>query len=784
MTVGSSGIDIILPIVHAGVVAMVIFHTVFIPRNNNGNKTAKAAAAAVKTSAPMFGKQLKLNIFVPNPKPRTIASILTDILPAIYDPKTDDMLQYFYLELRKCHIWSNFMPGSPFTLKFSYLNVSLWLTIAILTNVQVILIQKGIYPLTFCLDDSTSNASICHQFNYHNIVYEMIIVCIVANIIHKFHLYLFSELQFYFDFIRKLLPQETAITPSSNMIVIKPKPHAMKTSTIYVTQSEEQKCHSLDDLEEFNTNIQREDLINMEDQLQLLQSRKVTLFRAIRYYILQKTIDFVPINNETSFFMFKKLDPIQFTEKLQVISDAHHQRNATVIEKYTKGDGDTNTHSMRWQQTPVEFDSLYHWINYLKQFYKYIQYSYYRVGGNPKRIYSFLTFARLIYPNLISRQLLSVRQRTRQLHNALLDEIPPYFLPHQLPSVSHGRILAINDNTVPFPRHINKCFECEHDILFLEYFLLEWFEGYYRSLLFDVFRDHNEQRRRDNQWEFFFTDAYRFIQLHSSERNFENVEIFCNRYKYFLLLIHCYVGGLIAVAVYCSRLLVTGNVFYTLYLILANYLFCAIVFFPYSTLLWKLILPLMAKQEFQRLYFVLTKRFPRIFCRNTRYLQNVHCLLQHFHPVCRLARIFPQYPISRWLITLQDDDLPNTISPCLKTPYDMESLDTGSVLFRDNLLVIAGNVDVFVMYYWSRIIHYLGQGGKLFFHLIFFISSRTLREIVLEGMVALLFYVVGMMGINIFLLKQEIAGNAIGLFVLIFVLLFFCNVWSTVYYSN
>lgn len=747
-------LDYILPLLHFSIFVFIFFR-VFL---------SKPSIVSQRTSnTPKTANQLR--IAVPKLQPRTVASLLNDVLPKIFRQNIN-YFEYFCSELRQHHVWVNFVSQHHFRIKHDIANLALWLSIALLINIHILYFQD--HPLSFLPLCRTTS---CDDYVYANAVSALLIITILVNSVKKIYDYIFLFVEFYYDYVNEVLP-DRSLYSASRMIATKPKSSAMKTSTIYVLHQPDDK--SLEEAK-FYDNIEDQhmsslDIVQMEDELEILQTRKITLFRAIRYYILQKTIDFVPTRKEVELFLLKQHIPAKY-EQLAGLGKSGTNANKTVIEKYTTGI--TTVRGLRWQQAPVEFDGSYHWINYLKQFYKYFEYSLYRVGGSPKSVYSFLTFARIIYPALINRQLLSVRLHTKYLHNRLLHDIPPLFLSHQMQHNSRTKPqgYTTNNNMIPFPRHINKYLEREHDIWLLERFFVEWFDGYSRELLTYIFRQHDLERRNNEQWDFFFTFTFRFMQDHANENNYQNIIIYRNRYYYLVNMVYLYLGILLAGTIYTSCFIETKNVIFVLSLLFCNYIIYVGILSAYFILLWKLILPLMVKDQFSQLYLVLSKRFPWILSRNTRYLSNIHGMLQHFHPICRLARIFPQYPVSRWLITIQDDDLPNATFPSKKTPYNMESLETGSVLFRDNLLVVCNNIEVFFSYYFSRIRHYGAQLGKGFFYILLIIGGDTLREIFVEGIVIYVFYSVGTVLLTLSE-KTELFKNSLILMLLIFSIVF------------
>mmetsp|Transcript_16954 Transcript_16954/g.23330 ORF Transcript_16954/g.23330 Transcript_16954/m.23330 type:complete len:1147 (+) Transcript_16954:5060-8500(+) len=70
-------------------------------------------------------------------------------------------------------------------------------------------------------------------------------------------------------------------------------------------------------------------------------------------------------------------------------------------------------------------------------------------------------------------------------------------------------------------------------------------------------------------------------------------------------------------------------------------------------------IPLLAKNDFLALFYVLSSRAKSILSREDfKIMHNCHALIQHFHPACRVARMFPNLSAARILISLTDYDLP------------------------------------------------------------------------------------------------------------------------------
>lgn len=70
-------------------------------------------------------------------------------------------------------------------------------------------------------------------------------------------------------------------------------------------------------------------------------------------------------------------------------------------------------------------------------------------------------------------------------------------------------------------------------------------------------------------------------------------------------------------------------------------------------------IPLLARNDFLAVFYVLSSRAKSILCReNFKIMHNCHALIHHFHPACRAARMCPNLSAARILISLTDYDLP------------------------------------------------------------------------------------------------------------------------------
>jgi len=63
-------------------------------------------------------------------------------------------------------------------------------------------------------------------------------------------------------------------------------------------------------------------------------------------------------------------------------------------------------------------------------------------------------------------------------------------------------------------------------------------------------------------------------------------------------------------------------------------------------------------EDVRELVLGLKSRFMSILQRKAGVMRDANSLIQHLNPVCRVARLFPQLPISRFLFSLNDHDVP------------------------------------------------------------------------------------------------------------------------------
>ena len=74
-----------------------------------------------------------------------------------------------------------------------------------------------------------------------------------------------------------------------------------------------------------------------------------------------------------------------------------------------------------------------------------------------------------------------------------------------------------------------------------------------------------------------------------------------------------------------------------------------------------IIIPSLIEQDVKKVYYGLRRRVMFILNRTAGLMKSSNALVQHFNPVCRSVRAFPEYSIARLLLTLNDFDIPHDL---------------------------------------------------------------------------------------------------------------------------
>eukprot|EP01039_Chlorochromonas_danica_P002291 gene2291-2510_t len=172
----------------------------------------------------------------------------------------------------------------------------------------------------------------------------------------------------------------------------------------------------------------------------------------------------------------------------------------------------------------------------------------------------------------------------------------------------------------------------EREIMLMRYFLVHLFQGYRRNLVARHVLG-SIQLMTKSSW-------YRFWVMTTA----------------FLLPI--VIAGLIAIIAILN--LDIGSRASTIWLLLVFMAFIedVIVLQPFKIALKWLIIRQSVSQDVYQLCSALRQRFGDIINRRIGNMHDLHALVQHLNPACRVARLFPHLPVSRLLIAVNDYDVP------------------------------------------------------------------------------------------------------------------------------
>ena len=85
----------------------------------------------------------------------------------------------------------------------------------------------------------------------------------------------------------------------------------------------------------------------------------------------------------------------------------------------------------------------------------------------------------------------------------------------------------------------------------------------------------------------------------------------------------------------------------------------ALVLQPFRIWLKWIIIPAYVSQDVRELCHSIRLRFNSILLRRAGAMRDATAMVQHLNPACRVARLFPHLPVSRFLISLNDFDVPH-----------------------------------------------------------------------------------------------------------------------------
>jgi len=72
-----------------------------------------------------------------------------------------------------------------------------------------------------------------------------------------------------------------------------------------------------------------------------------------------------------------------------------------------------------------------------------------------------------------------------------------------------------------------------------------------------------------------------------------------------------------------------------------------------------IIIPSFIESDVKKVYYGLRNRVMFILNRTSGLMKTSNAMCQHFNPVCRSVRAFPEYSIARMLMTMNDFDIPH-----------------------------------------------------------------------------------------------------------------------------
>ena len=129
--------------------------------------------------------------------------------------------------------------------------------------------------------------------------------------------------------------------------------------------------------------------------------------------------------------------------------------------------------------------------------------------------------------------------------------------------------------------------------------------------------------------------------------------------EYFCLLFLPMYMALLIYYIYVFNLSI-GSKATDIWLIVTFLAFAQDVFVLYPTKIWVnwIVINNAVSESVRDICERLIARSRLILMRTSGVMRNANALVQHFNPACRLARMYPQYPISRLLLSINDHDLP------------------------------------------------------------------------------------------------------------------------------
>lgn len=103
---------------------------------------------------------------------------------------------------------------------------------------------------------------------------------------------------------------------------------------------------------------------------------------------------------------------------------------------------------------------------------------------------------------------------------------------------------------------------------------------------------------------------------------------------------------------------------------------------PIQILVLHVIVPLLVSKEVRTVHLSLKNRIRFLLRRTSGMMKSSSALVQHFNPICRAARAFPEYSISRLLMSLNDFDVPRPRVWELRLLFD-KSMNSYNAVMHD-----------------------------------------------------------------------------------------------------
>jgi hypothetical protein len=345
-----------------------------------------------------------------------------------------------------------------------------------------------------------------------------------------------------------------------------------------------------------------------------------------------------------------------------------------------------------WAQRPEAFDSTSHCLNYVKYMLKSLKHRVYR-PGDPLQAWRLLVHAWQLRPHLLLTRLAHARSTAERMRYSLVHM--------QSPS---------GDAAV--------------EALLLRLFFAHWQSGCAHRLLHQLLLEQ--------------APAPLLAALRLQTRRSLHLP---RTYLLLFGLLLLYLAALAALAFSARSVPPHAARLWLLSCLLAH-LVHASVLLPSQVLLAQLYAPAFARAAFQRLHATCRARWRFVLARERGFLLQPS-LLQHFHPVCRLARMLPQYSTCRALLSLRDGDLLAAMQSPSSGAAVHDAIECSaashSPLVVDCLQLALGDAVARLRLFSRRVAHYLRMLHRGALHLVLLLP-RACRNAAWEALAALLCY--------------------------------------------